>query len=220
MRRVYSPAPPRNDLPFALLGALALTLGVFLVLPLTQMVSGRREAVIPLRQADLTQVEEPQKTEEPPPPPVEDTPPEPPPSLADAPRPLNLNVSLDVALGSGGAMAAGFTAFQDSLAQAAGLDAFSVADLEKRPELIAAVPPNYPEALRKGKVEGTVTLVFVLDENGRVEDPRVESSTHQEFEPAALEAIRRWKYKPGLKDGQAVRTYLKQPIRFQLPSRG
>jgi protein TonB len=64
-----------------------------------------------------------------------------------------------------------------------------------------------------------VLLAFVLDENGRVEDPRAERSTHAGFEPAALEVIRKWRYKPGLKDGQPVRTYLQQPIRFQLPSR-
>ena len=32
--------------------------------------------------------------------------------------------------------------------------------------------PTYPDALRKAKVEGVVTLIFVLDETGRVEDPR------------------------------------------------
>ncbi|MCZ7638456.1 MAG: energy transducer TonB [Verrucomicrobia bacterium] len=95
-----------------------------------------------------------------------------------------------------------------------------MADLEKRPELLAAVPPQYPEALRRARVEGTVTVVFVLDETGRVEDPRVESSSHKEFETPALEAVRKWKFKPGMKDGQAVRTYLRQPIRFRVPASG
>lgn len=221
MRPVYTPPPPRNDLPFAFIGATALTLAVFLVLPLTQMVSARRDAVLAVRPAELSQIEPETEPDTPPPPPPEEKPPEePPPSLADSAPPLNLSVSLDVALGSGGALAAGSGLFQESAAQAGGVDAFSVADLEKRPELIGAVPPAYPEALRKSKVEGSVTLVFVLDQTGRVEDPRVESSTHKDFEAPALDAIRKWKFKPGVKDGQAVRAYLRQPIRFRLPANG
>ena len=47
-----------------------------------------------------------------------------------------------------------------------------MADLEKRPEAISQVPPAYPAELRKAKIEGLVTLMFVLGEDGRVEDPR------------------------------------------------
>lgn len=220
MRPVYTPPASRSaNLPWVFLGAALLTLGVFLVLPLTQLVSARREAVLAVRPAELSQEEETPEADVPPPPPPEAEPPPepPPPSLADSPPPLNLNVSLDVAFGTGGALATGAGLFQEAAAQAGGLDAFSVADLEKRPELLSAVPPAYPDSLRKARVEGLVTLMLVLDEQGRVEDPRVESSTHKEFEAPALEAIRKWKFKPGLKDGQPVRTYLRQPIRFRLP---
>ena len=220
MRPLYTPASRRHaGLPGVLLGAALLTLGVFLILPLTQMVSARRQAVLAVRPADLAQIEDRPETEPPPPPPPPEAepPPEPPPALTDASQPLNLSVSLDVALGSGGAMATAASWLQEVAGQAAGADAFSVADLERRPEVLSTVPPAYPEALRKARVEGAVTLAFVLDEAGRVVDPRVENSTHQEFETAALEAIRKWKFKPGLKDGQPVRTYLRQTIRFRLP---
>jgi protein TonB len=193
---------------------------VFLILPLTQMVSARRQSVLAVRPADLAQIEDQPETEQPPPPPPPETepPPEPPPALAEASQPMNLSVSLDVALGSGGAMATAASWLQEAASQAAGTaDAFSVADLERRPEVLSTVPPAYPETLRKARVEGAVTLAFVLDESGRVVDPRVENSTHKEFEAAALEAIRKWKFKPGLKDGQPVRTYLRQTIRFRLP---
>jgi protein TonB len=219
MRPLYTPAPPgRAGLPGVLLGAALLTLAVFLVLPLTQMVSARRESVLAVRPADLAQVEEPPEAEAPPPPPPEnEPPPEPPPSLSEAAPPLNLNVSLDLAFGTGGAMAGAVNWLQEAVAQAGGTDAFSVADLERRPEMLSAVPPNYPESLRRARVEGTVTLAFLLDENGRVQDPRVEASTHPEFEAPALEAIRKWRFKPGYKDGQPVRTYLRQTIRFRMP---
>ena len=96
------------------------------------------------------------------------------------------------------------------------MEAFDVADLEKRPELLASVPPQYPSELRKARIEGAVTIVFVLDESGHVEDPRVENSSRSEFERPALDAVRRWKFKPGMKDGEPVRTYMRLPIRFRI----
>jgi protein TonB len=220
MRPLYTPASRhRAGLPGVFLASALLTLGVFLILPLTQMVSARRQSVLAVRPADLAQIEDRPETESPPPPPPPEAepPPEPPPALAEASQPLNLSVSLDVALGSGGAMATAASWLQEAVSQTAGAEAFSVADLERRPEVLNTVPPAYPEALRKARVEGAVTLAFVLNESGRVVDPRVENATHKEFEAAALEAIRKWKFKPGLKDGQPVRTYLRQTIRFRLP---
>jgi protein TonB len=51
-----------------------------------------------------------------------------------------------------------------------------------------------------------------------VQDPRVESSSHPDFEKPVLEAVRRWKYKPGTKEGQAVRTYIRLPLSFSVNS--
>ena len=125
---------------------------------------------------------------------------------------------MEVALGSGGALA-GFGEIRSlTAAEAVTEEAFDVADLEKRPEPVSQVAPTYPSELRKAKVEGVVTLVFVLDETGRVEDPRVENSSRPEFEKPALEAIRKWKFSPGQKDGQAVRTYIRIPMRFRVTS--
>ena len=61
-----------------------------------------------------------------------------------------------------------------------------------------------------------MTLVFLLDETGRVEEPRVENSSRPEFEKPALDAIRKWRFSPGQKDGQPVRTYIRMPMRFRV----
>jgi hypothetical protein len=45
-------------------------------------------------------------------------------------------------------------------AEAVQEDTFDVAELEKRPEAVSQVAPTYPEALRKAKVEGVVTLIL------------------------------------------------------------
>ena len=155
-----------------------------------------------------------------PPPPVDDNrPPEAPPEpqLAETPQQIPLSADLEVAVGSGGALAGfGETLHSLTSVETATQDAFDVSDLEKRPEAVSQVPPTYPAELRKAKIEGVVTLVFVLNKDGRVEDARVENSSRPEFEKPALDAIRKWRFRPGEKDGQPVRTYIRLPMRFRV----
>jgi protein TonB len=216
MRRVYTPPPTNSWTGVRVVGALLITLLVFLVLPLTQLVSSYAKSELFITKVDTTVVQAPPPAvETQPPPPEEEPPPEPPPDLSDETQPMTITVDLDVAVGSGGALAmtglgGGADAARD-LAQA-----LDVSDLDKPPTLIAAVPPSYPAELRRARVEGVVSLVFMLTETGVVEDARVESSSRPEFERPALEAIRRWRFKPGMKDGEAVKTYMRQPIRFRV----
>jgi protein TonB len=134
----------------------------------------------------------------------------------DAPQNIPISADLEVAVGSGGVLA-GFGEIRAlTAAQTIQDETFDVSELEKRPEPVSQVAPAYPSELRKAKIEGLVTLMFVLNEDGRVEDPRVESSSRPEFEKPALEAVKRWRFRPGMKDGQPVRTYIKYPIRFRV----
>ena len=48
-----------------------------------------------------------------------------------------------------------------------------------------------------------MVLLFILDENGRIQDPRVESSSRPEFEQPALKAVTRWRFQAGNKRGSA-----------------
>jgi protein TonB len=200
-----------------LAGSLFATLLVFLVLPLTQLVSSYAKRELIVRSADTTVLQAPSDFEEPPPPPPEEEPPEeePEPELSDAEQPLSLQVDLDVAMGSGGAMAVSALGGADGLAQEM-VEALDVSDLDSVPTVVSSVPPTYPAALRKAKVEGSVILVFVLDEQGRVSDLRVETSSRPEFESPAVNAVKRWRFRPGEKNGQAVRTYMRLPIRFRV----
>jgi protein TonB len=147
---------------------------------------------------------------------VQDTPPEP--QLAAAPQQIPLSANLDIAVGSGGALA-GFGEVRSLItAQSIQDETFDVSELEKKPEPVSQVPPIYPAELRKAKLEGLATLVFILNEEGRVEQARVESSSRPEFDKPALDAIRKWRFRPGLRNGQAVRTFIRQPMRFRVSS--
>lgn len=93
--------------------------------------------------------------------------------------------------------------------------AFSLAEIDQKPRAIFQASPTYPAELRDKKVEGSVNVIFVVDENGKVVDPRVEKSTHAAFEKPALEAVRQWKFEAAVKAGQRVRCKMRVPIRFQ-----
>jgi protein TonB len=216
MRKVYQNDRSLARLPVAVIFGVGITAILFGFIPFAHRVA-KPERTLEL--VKTSAVAAPDVVEEtPPPPPDAEKPPEAPPEpqLVETPQSVPLNADLDVAVGTGGGLA-GFGEIRSLAAAETTTDeTFDVADLEKRPEPVSQVAPTYPAELRKAKIEGLVTLVFVLDETGRVEDPRVENSSRPEFEKPALEAIRKWRFSPGLKDGQAVRTYIRVPLRFRV----
>ena len=64
-----------------------------------------------------------------------------------------------------------------------------------------------------------MTLLCLVNAQGRVEEVQIENSSRVEFEKPALEAIRKWRFRPGVKDGKDVATYLRCPIAFRVNSK-
>lgn len=93
--------------------------------------------------------------------------------------------------------------------------AFSMSEIDQRPRAVHQVPGTYPTAMRSKNIDGVVTLIFVVDETGRVVNPRIEKSSHPEFDAPALEAVRQWKFEPAIKGGQRVSCRMRVPMRFQ-----
>jgi len=217
MRKVYEP----NEGKVGLLGSVAMAAGItallFCIIPFSHVVA-KPSRTLELRKTSVADLPPPE--EEAPPPPEAETKREevaPPDLSEDLAPPAPLMADLDVAVGGGGYLP-GFVAQAGASAEDMGtaLDTFDVSELEKRPEVVAQVAPAYPAELRKAKIEGAVTIVFLLSEEGRVEDPRVENSSRVEFEKPALEAVRRWRFRPGMKDGQPVKTHMRLPVRFRV----
>lgn len=217
MRKVYQNESKLARLPVAVIFGVGFTAVLFGFIPFAHRIA-KPNRTLELRTTGVVELPPPVEDETPPPPPEVEKPAEaaPEPQLAETQQQIPLSADLEVAMGSGGALA-GFGEIRSlTAAETVAEDTFDVAELEKRPEPVSQVAPTYPEALRKAKVEGVVTLIFVLDESGRVEDPRVENSSRPEFEKPALDAIRKWRFSPGQKDGQPVRTYIKVPMRFRV----
>lgn len=214
MRKVYNPPSARVSWPLTVLGALLGTLCVFLVLPLTQLISSGTKKSLEIMRVDTAPPPPPSpEMETPPPPEPEEA--EPPPELNERSMPLSLgDLDLDISAGSGGVFGSRL-AFGGGQALAE-VAIFDIADLDQRPRPISQVKPRYPLELKKAKITGSVVLLFVLNENGRVEDLRVEASSRPEFEKPALAAVRKWRFKPGTREGKAVRSYVRQQILFNL----
>lgn len=93
--------------------------------------------------------------------------------------------------------------------------AFSMSEIDQKPRAVHQVAATYPAELRSKKIEGVVAVIFIVDESGRVANPRVEKSSHTEFEKPALDALRQWKFEPALKSGKPVSCRMRVPFRFQ-----
>jgi periplasmic protein TonB len=77
----------------------------------------------------------------------------------------------------------------------------------------------YPFELKRAGIEGEAVIEFVVDVSGSVRDIRIVSASRPAFGQAAAEAVAKWRYKPGIKDGRPVNTRMRIPMSFNL-SRG
>jgi TonB family protein len=84
------------------------------------------------------------------------------------------------------------------------------------PELIHAVTPTYPYSMRVAGLEGVVTLDFVIDTQGVPRNVYVVESNNPWLERPAIDAVLKWRFKPGRVEGRPVNTRARQAITFQL----
>lgn len=91
---------------------------------------------------------------------------------------------------------------------------FSLSDLDRLPQAVAQPAPQFPPNLRDDLTEGQVVVGFIVDAEGIVRDPRVISSTANEFERSAINGVLRWKFRPGMKGGKKVATRMEVPLKF------
>jgi len=84
------------------------------------------------------------------------------------------------------------------------------------PQLIFKVEPEYSEEARKAKFQGTVVLYVVVDEKGLPRDLKVVRPLGLGLDQKAIEAVQKWKFKPGLKDGHPVAVSAQIEVNFRL----
>ena len=76
---------------------------------------------------------------------------------------------------------------------------------------------KYPQSARDKKIEGTVYLEFIVNEEGRILNPSVIKSIDPDLDAEALRVIKNSSdWTPGIQRGHNVNVKLKLPIRFKL----
>ena len=81
--------------------------------------------------------------------------------------------------------------------------------------LVTRVQPQYPDDARQALVQGSVVLRVEIDNSGNVEGLTLVSG-HPMLAPAAIEAVKQWKYKPYLLNGQPIAVETQVIVAFQL----
>jgi periplasmic protein TonB len=83
--------------------------------------------------------------------------------------------------------------------------------------LIQRVEPVYPTLAKAARVQGDVVLSAVIDGNGQIKNLQLVSG-HPMLVPAAITAVRQWRYKPYLLNGQPVEVETTITVIFTLTS--
>jgi protein TonB len=81
--------------------------------------------------------------------------------------------------------------------------------------LIRKVPPTYPPLARQARIQGVVVLQAQISKEGNIQNLQLISG-HPMLAPAAIEAVKQWKYKPYLLNGEPVEVDTQVQVNFTL----
>jgi len=81
--------------------------------------------------------------------------------------------------------------------------------------LIHRVQPEYPVLARQARIQGPVVLRAVISPEGNIENLQVVSG-HPMLAPAALAAVRQWRYRPYYLNGEPVEVDTQVTLNFVL----
>jgi protein TonB len=81
--------------------------------------------------------------------------------------------------------------------------------------LLRKVQPNYPPLARQARIQGVVVLQAQISKEGAIENLQLISG-HPMLAPAAIEAVKQWKYKPYLLNGEPVEVETQVQVNFTL----
>jgi len=84
------------------------------------------------------------------------------------------------------------------------------------PKPISAPDPEYSEAARKSKYQGTCVLGTTVGRDGRTTNMWVVRPLGEGLDEKALDVLKRWRFEPATKDGKPVATLLNVEFQFRL----
>jgi protein TonB len=91
---------------------------------------------------------------------------------------------------------------------------FNIGDLDQQPIARVRQAPTYPYDMRRAGINGSVVVEFIISTEGDVIQTQIVRSSHREFEQPALQAVQKWKFKPGRRGGKVVNVRASQLLEF------
>lgn len=119
--------------------------------------------------------------------------------------------------GSGGGVGSGHgDGYGPGYGHGSGGGAYRIGGDVSAPVLVTKIEPEYSEEARKAKYSGTVLLSIVVDSNGLPRDIHVIRPLGLGLDEKAVEAVMKWRFRPGMKGGHAVATQAQVEVNFRL----
>ncbi len=87
-------------------------------------------------------------------------------------------------------------------------------DVSVPAEPVNTPAPSYPSEWRDRDVKGEVQIAYLINEKGRTEQVQVITANDEQFGKVAVEAAKKWRFRPAKKDGKPVRVLMSHPIMF------
>ncbi len=108
------------------------------------------------------------------------------------------------------------TTSSPSVDSGSGSPVFRIGNGVESPRLLSKIEPGYSEEARAAKLEGTVLLAVEVWEDGIAHNIRVVRSLGLGLDENAIDAVKKWRFSPGTKDGEPVRVGARIEVKFRL----
>lgn len=91
--------------------------------------------------------------------------------------------------------------------------------IDTAPQAVDSPPPHYPRSAQRRGETGTVLLrVHVSAAGDVIAVDLIQSSHSRDLDRAASDAVRRWRFRPAMREGRAAAASVQVPITFRLPT--
>jgi TonB family protein len=84
------------------------------------------------------------------------------------------------------------------------------------PVPVYKIEPEYSEEARKAKYQGTVVLSVIIDATGKPTNLKVVRPLGLGLDEKAIDAVRKWRFRPGTKEGKPVAVFATIEVNFRL----
>jgi periplasmic protein TonB len=81
--------------------------------------------------------------------------------------------------------------------------------------VVYRIEPAYPPLAREARIQGVVVLTAIINKDGNIENLQLVSG-HPMLAPAAIDAVKHWRYKPFLLNGQPVEVETTVTVNFRM----